>query len=199
MAADAGLDLWDPTASPDGSQIAVTRATAGATSGQIAVYSAASGQLVRVLTSRPSDSQPTWSPDGRRIAFTRGDSGLWVVPADGASGAERRILASGFQPVWVSGGPSASGLRLTAPRRARAGSRARVRLGRAPNGARVRLQRRSGRRWKTVATRRAGTGAVTFTVRLRSPGRVTVRAEVRASGYAPAISRTLAITVRRGR
>ena len=83
VAADPGRDLWDPAVSPDGSLVAVTRAPASGTLGEIAIYSAATGALVRVLSSGPSDNAPTWSPDGRWIAFARGDGGLWVVPAAG--------------------------------------------------------------------------------------------------------------------
>ena len=115
MAADPGHDLRDPAVSPDGTLVAATRAP-----GDIAIYSAATAQLVRVVSSGPSDSGPTWSPDGRSIAFARGGGGLWVVSATGAPGSERRILASGIQPVWVRGGGAA--LRLTGPKRARAGS-----------------------------------------------------------------------------
>jgi WD40-like Beta Propeller Repeat len=129
VAADPGRDLRDPAVSPDGTLVAATRAP-----GEIAIYSAATAQLVRVVSSGPSDSGPTWSPDGRRIAFARGDGGLWVVPA--AGGRERRILASGAQPVWVRGGP----LRLTGPKRARAGKRVRIRLARG----RARLRARVG-------------------------------------------------------
>ena len=146
VAGDPGHELWDPAVSPDGSLVAATRAPVDGTSGEIAIYSAATAQLVRVVSSGPSDNAPTWSPDGRSLAFARGDGGLWVVSATGGPGSERRILASGAQPVWVSGGAR---LRLSGPKRARAGRRVRIRLAGAPRGARVRLQRRSGGRWRT--------------------------------------------------
>ena len=80
VAAERGHELWDPAVSPDGSLVAVTRAPVDGFSGDIAIYSAATAQLVRVVSSGPSDSAPTWSPDGRSIAFARGEGGLWVVP-----------------------------------------------------------------------------------------------------------------------
>lgn len=176
VAAAPEHDLWDPAVSPDGSLVAVTRAPPDGFTGEIAIYSAASGQLVRVVSSGPSDNAPTWSPDGRSLAFARGDRGLWVVSATGSPGSERRILASGIQPVWVRGG----GLRLSGPRRARAGKRVRLRVAGAPRGARVRLQRRVGRLWRTLATRRAGaSGTTTFRVRL-GRGRAVLRARVGA-------------------
>jgi hypothetical protein len=187
VAADPGHELWDPAVSPDGSLVAATRAPVDRTSGEIAIYSAATAQLVRVVSSGPSDNAPTWSPDGRSLAFARGDGGLWVVSATGSPGSERRILASGIQPVWVSGGGR---LRLSGPQRARAGKRVRLRLAGAPRGARVRLQRRAGGRWRTLATRRAGASATTFTVRL-GRGRVVLRARVGTSA-----SKTLVVRVR---
>jgi len=193
VAAESGHELWDPAVSPDGTLVAVTRALIDGFSGDIAIYSAATAQLVRVVSSGPSDSGPTWSPDGRSIAFARGGGGLWVVSATGAPGSERRILASGIQPVWVRGGGAA--LRLTGPKRARAGKRVRLRLAGAPRGARVRLQRRAGRRWRTLATRTAGASATTFRLRLRR-GRAVLRAQVRAPGGLTSVSKTLRVRMR---
>ncbi|HYH88231.1 MAG TPA: hypothetical protein VEX67_03290 [Solirubrobacteraceae bacterium] len=194
VAADPEHELWDPAVSPDGSLVAVTRAPEDRTSGEIAIYAAATAQLVRVVSSGPRDNAPTWSPDGRSIAFARGDGGLWVASATGAPGSERRILSSGIQPVWVRGG-GATTLRLTGPRRARTGKRVRIRLAGAPRGARVRLQRRAGARWRTLATRRAGASTTTFSVRLRR-GRAVLRAQVRPSGGATRVSRSLRVRVR---
>ena len=192
VAAEPGHELWHPAVSPDGTLVAVTRAPLDGFSGEIAIYSAATGQLVRVVSSGPSDSGPTWSPDGRRIAFARGDGGLWTVSATGAPGSERRIQSSGIQPVWVrSGGP----LRLTGPRRARAGARVRIRLANAPRGARVRLQRRAGGRWRTLATRRSAGARTTFRVRL-ARGCAVLRAQVRPPGGGVTVSRSLRLRVR---
>jgi Tol biopolymer transport system component len=191
VAAEPGHDLWDPAVSPDGSLVAVTRAPVDGFSGDIAIYSAATGRLVRVVSSGPSDSGPAWSPDGRRIAFARGGGGLWVVSTTGAPGSERRILSSGIQPVWVTaGGP----LRLTGPRRPRAG-RVRIKLANAPRGARARLQRRAGGRWRTLATRRVRGSTTSFRPRL-ARGRVVLRAQVRAPGGLTTVSKTLRVRVR---
>jgi hypothetical protein len=191
VAAEAGHDLWDPAVSPDGNLVAATRAPVDGFQGEIALYSTATAQLVRVLTSGPADSQPTWSPSGRSIAFTRGSGGLWVVRATGRPGSERRILTSGIQPVWVRGGV----LGLTGPKRARAGQRLRIRLIGAPRGARASLQRKAGRGWTTLATRRAGAGRTTFAVHFPHPGRAVLRARVRAPNGKTSVSGTLTVTV----
>jgi dipeptidyl aminopeptidase/acylaminoacyl peptidase len=192
VAAEAGHELWDPAVSPDGNLVAVTRAPVDGFTGDIAIYSAATAQLVRVVSSGPSDNAPTWSPDGRSIAFARANGGLWVVSATGTPGSERRILASGIQPVWVSGGGSP---RLTGPKRARAGSRVRIRVTDAPRGARVRLQRRAGSRWATLATRTAGATATTFSLRL-ARGRAVLRAQVVPAGGEQSVSKTFTVNVR---
>lgn len=179
VASDPQRDLWDPAVSPDGRFVAVTRAPVDAFQGEIAIYSTATAQLVRVLTPGPADSLPSWSPDGRSIAFTRGDAGLWVVRA-GAPGSERRILGSGVQPVWVSGGGALP--RLTGPKRVRAEARALIRLRGAPRGARASLQRRSGRRWKTLATRTTRRSPTVFAIRFARPGRAVLRIRLRANG-----------------
>jgi dipeptidyl aminopeptidase/acylaminoacyl peptidase len=188
LAADPDHELWDPAVSPDGSLVAATRAPLDGFSGDIAIYSAATAQLVRVVSSGPSDSGPTWSPDGRSLAFARGGGGLWVTSATGTPGSERRIVASGIQPVWVTAGGRP---RLTGPRRAGAAKRVRLRVTGAPRGARIRLQRRAGGRWRTLATRRAGARATTFRLRL-ARGRAVLRAQVRGGS----VSKTLVVRVR---
>jgi dipeptidyl aminopeptidase/acylaminoacyl peptidase len=195
VAVEPGRDLWDPAVSPDRSLVAATRAAVDGFQGEIALYSTATARLVRVLTSGPADSQPTWAPDGRAIAFTRGKAGLWVVRTAGRPGSERRILASGIQPVWIRGGV----VGLTGPKRARVGAPVRIRVTGAARGARATLQRKAGRRWTALATRRAAARPTTFTVRFRHPGRVALRVRVRAPGARATVSRTLVVRVVRAR
>jgi dipeptidyl aminopeptidase/acylaminoacyl peptidase len=193
VASDPERDLWDPAVSPDGRFVAVTRAPVDAFQGEIAIYSTATGQLVRVLTSGPADSLPSWSPDGGSIVFTRGDAGLWVVRAGGAPGSERRILGSGVQPVWVSGGGAAP--RLTGPKRVRAGARVLIRLRDAPRGARASLQRRVGRGWRTLAKRTTGPSPTVFAIRFPRSGRAVLRIRLRTSNGSTTVSKPLTVRV----
>jgi dipeptidyl aminopeptidase/acylaminoacyl peptidase len=192
VASDAERDLWDPAVSPDGRFVAVTRAPVDAFEGEIAIYSTATAARARVLTSGPGDSQPSWSPDGRRIAFTRGDRGLWIVRADGAPGSERRILASGVQPVWVSGGGRPQ---LAGPKRVRAGARVLIRLRGAPRGTRATLQRRVARRWRALARRTTGRSPTVFAIRFPRAGRAVLRIRLRAPGGSRTVSNRLTIRV----
>jgi Tol biopolymer transport system component len=46
--------------------------------------------------------QPDWSPDGKNLVYRSedGDGGLFVVPAFGGDGRERRIASFGYHPRW---------------------------------------------------------------------------------------------------
>lgn len=97
VATDPGRDLWSPAGSPNTRFVAASRAPDDGAGGPIAIYSTATGQLVRTLTGGPEDALPSWSRDGKSIAFSRGKS-IWTVRASG--GAARRVT-KGIQPVWV--------------------------------------------------------------------------------------------------
>ena len=105
MARDPVNDLSAPAVSPDGRLLAVARSPSeqNAGVGPIVLYDLASGQPVRTLTTGTGDGLPNFSPDGSRLAFNRGRD-IYVIDVDGAPGSERRIVAGGLQPIWVTGG-----------------------------------------------------------------------------------------------
>jgi hypothetical protein len=100
---DPAHDLFDPAVSPNGSTLAVTVAggIGGSVTGHIALYSYATGQFERNLTSGTNDDHPAWSPDGSQIAFVRGSS-IFVTAATGAPGSEHQLVAQGDSPTWGS-------------------------------------------------------------------------------------------------
>jgi Tol biopolymer transport system component len=55
------------------------------------------------VTKRPGHNwQPGWSPDGKYIAYRseEGDGGIYIVPALGGAGLERKIAPFGYYPRW---------------------------------------------------------------------------------------------------
>jgi hypothetical protein len=68
----------------------------GGVDGPIALFSAATGTVVKDLTSNPNDATPTLSQEGDRVAFERDDQ---IVIVDVATGAER-VVGPGVYPSW---------------------------------------------------------------------------------------------------
>jgi Tol biopolymer transport system component len=64
------------------------------------------GDPVQITTGPGPNWQPDWSPDGRYIAYRSdaGENGLFVVPALGGAGQERRIATFGYTPRWSPDG-----------------------------------------------------------------------------------------------
>lgn len=177
LARDPVNDLSAPAVSPDGRLLVVARSPSeqNAGAGPLALYDIASGQKVRDLTTGAGDGLPTFSPDGGRIAFNRGGD-IYVLALDGAPGSERRIVAGGLQPVWVTAGnacrvrgsvrPALRGRSLTVQACAPSAGRLTVTV--------TRRGRRVARR--TLTTRAGGIVTVRFT-RPRDQGalRATIR------------------------
>jgi len=57
---------------------------------------------VQVTKSLGNNWQPDWSPDGKYIAYRSedGEGGLFVIPALGGEGQERKISSFGYYPRW---------------------------------------------------------------------------------------------------
>ncbi len=100
---DEGLQT-DPTWSPDGRYIAYSANRGGATN--IWMQQISAGEPVQITTGPGPNWQPDWSPDGRYIAYRSdaGEDGLFVIPAVGGAGQERRIASFGYKPRWSPDG-----------------------------------------------------------------------------------------------
>jgi DNA-binding winged helix-turn-helix (wHTH) protein len=88
------------TWSPDGRFIAYSSDRGGKF--DIWVQQVSGGDPVQV-TKRPGNNlQPDWSPDGKYIAYRseEGEGGLFVVPALGGEGQEKKIVSFGYLPRW---------------------------------------------------------------------------------------------------
>ena len=66
------------------------------------VQQVSGGDPVQVTRGPGHNWQPDWSPDGKYIAYRseEGDGGLFVIPALGGAGLERKIASFGYYPRW---------------------------------------------------------------------------------------------------
>ena len=96
---DDGLQN-EATWSPDGRFIAYSSDRGGKF--DIWVQQVNGGDPVQVTKGLGQNWQPDWSPDGNNIVYRSedGDGGLFVVPAFGGDGRERRIASFGYHPRW---------------------------------------------------------------------------------------------------
>jgi Tol biopolymer transport system component len=96
---DEGLQS-EPTWSPDGRYIAYSSVRGGKF--DIWVKQVSGGNPIQI-TKRPGNNwQPDWSPDGKYIAYRSedGEGGLYIAPAVGGAGLERKISSFGYFPRW---------------------------------------------------------------------------------------------------
>jgi Tol biopolymer transport system component/DNA-binding winged helix-turn-helix (wHTH) protein len=96
---DDGLQIG-ATWSPDGRYIAYSSDRGGKT--DIWVQQVVGGDPVQITKGLGHHWQPDWSPDGKYIAYRSedGDGGIYVVPALGGTGLERKIAPFGYYPRW---------------------------------------------------------------------------------------------------
>ena len=90
----------EPTWSPDARYVAYSSDRGGKF--DIWVQQVSGGNPIQV-TKRPGQNwQPDWSPDGKYIAYRseEGDGGIFVIPALGGAGLERKIATFGYHPRW---------------------------------------------------------------------------------------------------
>jgi serine/threonine protein kinase/Tol biopolymer transport system component len=96
---DDGLQ-FGATWSPDGRFIAYSSDRGGKL--DIWVQQVSGGDPVQITKGPGQNWQPDWSPDGKYIAYRSedGDGGLFIIPALGGAGLERKISSFGFYPRW---------------------------------------------------------------------------------------------------
>lgn len=96
---DDGLQS-EPTWAPDGRYIAYSSDRGGKF--DVWVQQVSGGDPIRITKGPGHHWQPAWSPDGKYIAYRseEGAGGIYVVPALGGSGLERKIAAFGYYPRW---------------------------------------------------------------------------------------------------
>jgi Tol biopolymer transport system component/DNA-binding winged helix-turn-helix (wHTH) protein len=96
---DEGLQVGT-TWSPDSRFIAYSSNRGGKF--DIWVQEVSGGDPVQVTKEPGQNWQPDWSPDGKYIAYRSeaGEGGLFIVPALGGSGMERKIASFGYYPRW---------------------------------------------------------------------------------------------------
>ena len=97
---DEGLQT-SATWSPDGRYIAYTSDRGGKF--DIWVQQVSGGDPVQITKGPGHHWQPDWSPNGKYIAYRseEGDGGIYVAPALGGAGLERKIAAFGYHPQWA--------------------------------------------------------------------------------------------------
>src|SRR5258707_6214350 len=103
--------LADPQVSPDGREVAYTRADADWKSGRRIshVWRARldGGEPVQLTSGADGENAPRWSPDGRTIAFTakRGDNEfaqIYLLPIDGGEARQLTAHASALSEIgWT--------------------------------------------------------------------------------------------------
>jgi Tol biopolymer transport system component/DNA-binding winged helix-turn-helix (wHTH) protein len=100
---DDGLQS-EPTWSPDGRYIAFSSDRGGKF--DIWVQQVSGGDPIQITKGPGHHWQPDWSPDGKYIAYRseEGEGGIYVVPALGGAGLERKIAPFGYYPQWSPDG-----------------------------------------------------------------------------------------------
>ena len=86
--------------SPDGRLIAYASDRGGKF--DIWVQQVSGGDPIQITKGAAQNWQPDWSPDGKYIAYRseEGDGGIYITPALGGAGQQRKIAPFGYSPLW---------------------------------------------------------------------------------------------------
>jgi Tol biopolymer transport system component len=95
---DEGLQIG-ATWSPDGRFVAYSSDRGGKF--DIWVQQVSGGDPVQITKNPGQNWQPDWSPDGKYIAYrSESDGGIYITPALGGTGQQRKITSFGYFPRW---------------------------------------------------------------------------------------------------
>jgi serine/threonine protein kinase/Tol biopolymer transport system component len=96
---DDGLQIG-ATWSPDGRLVAYSSNRGGKF--DIWMQQVNGGNPIQLTKGAGQNWQPDWAPDGKYIAYRSeaGDGGLFIVPALGGAGLERKVSSFGYYPRW---------------------------------------------------------------------------------------------------
>ena len=99
---DDGLQTG-ATWSPDGRYIAYSSDRGGKS--DIWVQQISGGDPIQITKGPAQNWQPAWSPDGQYIAYRseEGEGGIYIIPALGGTGLQRKITSFGYFPRLVAG------------------------------------------------------------------------------------------------
>ena len=114
LTSDDGLQTG-ATWSPDGRFIAYSSDRGGKY--DIWIQQISGGDPIQITKGPGQNWMPDWSPDGKYIAYRseEGEGGIYITPALGGTGLQRKIASFGYYPHWSPDGSrilfqSASGL-----------------------------------------------------------------------------------------
>jgi len=96
---DDGLQIGG-TWSPDGRFVAYSANRGGKFN--IWVQQISGGDPIQITKGPGPNWQPEWSPDGKYIAYRseENESGVYIVPALGGAGLQRKLSSFGYEPHW---------------------------------------------------------------------------------------------------
>jgi Tol biopolymer transport system component/DNA-binding winged helix-turn-helix (wHTH) protein len=99
LTSDEGLQTG-ATWSPDGRFIAYSSDRSGKY--DIWVQQISGGDAIQITKGPGQNWTPDWSPDGKYIAYRseEGEGGIYITPALGGAGMQRKIASFGYYPHW---------------------------------------------------------------------------------------------------